>query len=152
MSTYSQIYIHTIFAVRGRESLVHVSWEEQLYKYITGILQNKGQKMLAINGVPDHIHMFLGMKPNCCLSDLIREIKISSNTFINENHLSNFKFSRQEGFGAFFYSHSQIDNVCNYILKHKHHHKKNYFKEEYTDFLRKFAIEYNINYLFDWID
>lgn len=152
MSTYSQIYIHTVFAVKGRESLIHASWEEQLYKYITGIVQNKGQKMLAINGMPDHIHLFIGMKPTCCLSDLIREIKKSSNTFINENHLSKFKFSWQEGFGAFSYSHSQMDTVCNYILNQKQHHKKSSFKEEYTDFLRKFAIEYNVNYLFDWIE
>lgn len=117
MSTYTQIYIQIIFAVQGRNSLIRPAWEEQLYKYITGIVQNKEQKMLAINGMPDHIHFLIGMKPSCCLSDLVREIKKSSNKFINENHLSKFKFNWQEGFGGFSYSHSQLDDVIGYIQK-----------------------------------
>jgi REP element-mobilizing transposase RayT len=88
--TYSQIYIQIVFAVKGRASFIREEWEEQLYKYITGIVQNKGQKMLAINGVPNHIHIFIGMKPTCCLSDLVREIKKSSNAFIKENRLSRY--------------------------------------------------------------
>ena len=99
--SYSQIYIHIIFAVKGRESLILYEWEERLYQYITGIVQNKKQKMLAINGMPDHLHILIGIKPSCCLSDLIREIKKSSNDFINEKKLSKFKFSWQEGFGTF---------------------------------------------------
>src|SRR6266436_6426606 len=99
--TFSQIYIQGVFAVKSRDSLIDRSWEEELYKYITGIVRNKDQKMLAINGMADHIHFFIGMKPSCCLSDLIREIKKSSNDFIKENKLSKFKFSWQEGYGAF---------------------------------------------------
>ncbi len=151
MSTFSQIYIQVVFAVKHREALIDTSWEVRLYQYITGIVQNKGQKMLAINGMPDHIHFFIGMKPNCCLSDLVREVKKSSNDMINENKLSPSKFNWQEGYGAFSYNHSQIDNVVKYILNQKEHHKKVLFQEEYIDFLKKFEIEYNEKYLFDWI-
>lgn len=151
MSTFSQIYIQVVFAVKNRDALINSEWEERLYQYITGIVQNKGQKMLAINGVADHIHIFIGMKPNCCLSDLVREIKKSSNEMINENKLSKFKFNWQEGYGAFSYSHSHIDNVVKYVMNQKEHHKKQTFKDEYIDFLQKFAIEYDEKYLFDWI-
>lgn len=91
--TFSQIYIQLIFAVKGRESLIHKEWEERLYQYITGIIRAKEQKLIAINGMPDHIHIFIGIKPSCCLSDLVREIKKSSNEFIQVNKLSKFKFS-----------------------------------------------------------
>jgi REP element-mobilizing transposase RayT len=151
MSTYSQIYIQVVFAVKHREALIDASWEERLYQYITGIVQNKGQKMLAINGMPDHIHFFIGMKPSCCLSDLVREVKKSSNEMINENKLSRSKFNWQEGYGAFSYNHSQIDNVVKYILNQKEHHKKFVFQEEYTDFLKKMEIQYDEKFLFDWI-
>jgi REP element-mobilizing transposase RayT len=152
MSTYSQIFIQIVFAVKGRESLIHPSWEERLYKYITGIVQNKEQKMFAINGMPNHIHILIGIKPSCCLSDLVREIKKSSNEFINENKFTPFKFHWQEGFGAFSYSYSQLDNVIAYIMNQKEHHKKKTFKEEYISFLKQFNIEYNEKYLFEWIE
>lgn len=150
--TFSQIYIQIVFAVKGREGLIQKEWEERLYQYITGIVKTKEQKLIAINGMPDHIHVFIGMKPSCCLSDLVREIKKSSNDFIKENHLSKFKFSWQEGYGAFSYSHSQIDAVVKYILNQKEHHKKVTFKEEYIDFLKKFEIDHDEKYLFNWID
>jgi REP element-mobilizing transposase RayT len=152
MSTYSQIYIQTVFAVKGRESLIKPEWGEQLYKYISGIVRNKGQKMLSINGMSDHIHFFIGLKPTCCLSDLVREIKKSSNAFIKEKKFTLSNFSWQEGFGAFSYSHSQIDDVCKYIQNQKEHHKKKTFKEEYIEFLHKFEVEHNEQYLFDWIE
>ncbi len=150
--TFSQIYIHIIFAVKGRDSLIKKEWEEELYKYITGIVQNKGQKMLAINGMPDHIHFFLGMKPSCCLSDLVREVKKSSNTFIKEKGFSKYKFEWQEGYGAFSYSHSALDNVIAYVNNQKEHHKIKSFKEEYKDFLIKFQVDYKEEYLFEWIE
>ncbi len=152
MSTFSQIYIQVVFAVKNRNALIHFSWEERLYKYITGIVQKKEQKMLAINGMPDHIHFLIGMKPNCCLSDLVREVKKSSNEMINENKLSKVKFNWQEGYGAFSYSHSQIDPVIKYIINQKEHHSKSTFKEEYTGFLKKFEIPYDEKFLLDWID
>ena len=151
-STYSQIYIQVVFAVKGRNSLIHSEWEERLYQYITGIVRSKAQKMLAINGMPNHIHFFIGMKPSCCLSDLVREIKKSSNEFVNDNKLSKFNFSWQEGYGAFSYGHSQIDKVAKYVLNQKVHHSKVTFKEEYIDFLKKFEIEYDEKYLFEWIE
>ncbi len=152
MSTYTQIYIQIIFAVQNRNSLIHPSWEDRLYQYITGIVENKEQKMLRINGMPDHIHFLIGMKPTCCLSELVREIKKSSNSFIKEEGLTKFKFNWQEGFGAFSYSHSHIDNVISYIINQKEHHKKITFREEYTGFLKKFNVEFNEQYLFDWIE
>ena len=151
-STFTQIYIQIVFAVKGRESLINYSWEEDLFKYISGIVQNKGQKILAINGMPDHIHIFIGMKPTCCLSDLVREIKKASNEYINDNNFVKSKFKWQEGFGAFSYSHSNIDNVIKYILNQKEHHKLKTFKEEYLDFLAKFEIEFKEEYLFEWIN
>ncbi len=150
--TFSQIYIQVVFAVKGRQSLIHNSWEDDLYKYITGIVQNKEQKMLAINGMPDHIHFLIGMKPSCCLSDLVREIKKASNEFIKTKNFCPQKFNWQEGFGAFSYSHSNLDPVITYIRNQKEHHKKRSFKEEYVEFLNKFEIEHKPEYLFEWIE
>ncbi|KAB2878086.1 IS200/IS605 family transposase [bacterium] len=150
--TFSQIYIHVIFSVKNRESLIQPQWENELYKYITGIVQNKQQKMLTINGMPDHIHFLIGMKPSCCLSDLIREIKKSTNKFIKEKGFTKLEFNWQEGFGAFSCSHSQLNTVIKYILNQKTHHKKRTFKEEYVELLTKFDIAYDEKYLFAWHD
>jgi len=152
VGTFSQIYIQVVFAVKGRNCLILPSWEDELYKYITGIVQNKNQKMLAINGVHDHIHFLIGMKPSCCLSDLVREIKKSSNKFINEKRFIKYKFEWQEGYGAFSYSHSALDNVIAYIQRQKEHHKKLSFREEYVLFLKKFNVDFKEDYLFKWID
>ena len=137
-NTFSQIYIQVVFAVKGRECQIQHSWEEHLYKYITGIVQNHNQKMIAITGMPDHIHFLIGMKPTCCLSDLVREIKKSTSVYIKENKLTPFKFQWQEGFGAFSYSHSSLDNVIHYIMNQKQHHMHKTFKQEYEEFLIKF--------------
>ncbi len=150
MSTYSQIYIQVVFAVNCRKNIIHPQWEETLYKYVTGIIKNKNQKPLAINGMPDHIHLFIGMKPSCCLSDLVMEIKKASTVFITENHLSRFSFNWQEGYGAFSYSHSHIDRVIKYISNQKNHHKKRSFRDEYLDFLNKYEILFDDKYLFDF--
>ncbi len=151
-STFSQMYIQVVFAVKGRHSLIHASWEEELYKYITGIVQNKGQKMLAINGMPDHIHFLIGIKPTCCLSDLVREVKKSSNAFINTKGFSKFTFEWQQGYGGFSYSHSGLDAVIAYINNQKEHHKTKTFKEEYKSFLDKYEVDYNEEYLFEWVE
>jgi putative transposase len=150
--TFSQIYIQTVFAVQNRNALIQPEWEEELNKYITGIVQSKGQKMLSINGTRNHIHLFIGMKPTCCLSDLVREIKKSSNTFIKEKNFTRYKFQWQEGFGSFSYSHSQLTDVIRYIENQKEHHKKRTFREEYLSFLKAFEIEFKDEYLFEWID
>ena len=151
-NTYSQIYIQIVFAVQNRDALIQPDWETELYKYITGTVQNKGQKMLAINGTSNHIHFFIGMKPSCCLSDLVREIKKSSNTFIKEKNFSKFHFQWQEGFGAFSYGHSQLTDIIHYIENQKTHHKKQTFKEEYLAFLKAFDIDFKDEYLFQWFD
>jgi putative transposase len=150
--TFSQIYIQVVFAVKHRESLIQVNWEDKLFKYITGIVQHKEQKMLAINGVADHIHFLIGMKPNCNLSDLVREVKKSSNEFIKEQQFTTSRFAWQEGFGAFSYSQSHFSNVINYIHNQKEHHRKQTFRDEYTSLLKQFGIDYKDEYLFDWID
>ena len=149
--TFSQIYIQIVFAVKGRQNLIQPHWEEELYKYITSIITNKGQKLLAINGIPDHIHFLVGLKPSCRLSDLVREVKKSSNSFIKEKKFTKSKFSWQEGYGAFSYSHSALDNVIAYINNQKEHHRKKTFKEEYIEFMEKFQVEYKEEFLFDWI-
>lgn len=148
--TFSQIYIQLVFAVKGRQSLIHASWEEEIYKYITGIVQNKGQKMLAINEMPNHIHILIGMKPNCNLSDLVREIKKASNAFIKEKQFSPYNFQWQSRYGAFSYSHSALDQVIKYISNQKEHHKSKTFKEEYLNFLSKYVIDFKEEYLFEW--
>jgi len=152
MNTYSQIYIQLVFATKNRESLINEKWEEELYKYISGIINNKGQKLLAINGMPDHLHILIGMKPSCCLSDLVREIKKSSNSFIKEKKFTNFKFEWQEGYGAFSYSHSALDDVIKYINNQKQHQLKRSFKEEYILFLEKYNVDYKSEYLPKWLE
>lgn len=149
--TFSQIYIQVVFAVKNRAAMIDKSWEEELYKYISGIVTNKGQKLIAINGMPDHIHILIGLKPSCNLSDLVREIKKSSNQYIKEKGFVRSRFEWQQGYGAFSYSHSVIDSVVKYIQRQKEHHKKRSFKEEYIDFLEKYQVDYDRKYLFEWM-
>src|SRR5690348_14835850 len=111
-NTFTQLYIQFVFAVKNRESLIHAMWKEELHKYITGVVQNKGNKMLAINSMPDHIHLFIGYNSIIAIPDLVKDIKIASNLWINNQHLTKSKFEWQEGYGAFTYSHSQIHDVC----------------------------------------
>ena len=151
-NTYSQIYIQIVFTVKGRHNLIAKSNREELHKYITGIVGNRNQKLLSIFAMPDHIHLLVGLKPNISISDLVRDIKAGSSKFINDSKWINGKFSWQEGFGAFSYSRSHIDNVVKYILNQEEHHKKQTFKEEYLEFLEKFEIEYDIKYLYEWIE
>lgn len=151
-NTYSQIYIQIVFAVKNRESLIKKENREELHKFITGIVSNREQKLLAIFAMPDHVHILVGMKPNIALSDLVRDIKAGSSKFINDSKWINGKFNWQEGYGAFSYSKSHLDNVIKYILNQEEHHKKQTFKEEYYSFLEKFEIEYDEKYLFEWIE
>ena len=149
--TFSQIYIQVVFAVKGRENLISKQWKDELHKYIAGIIKGKEQKPIIVNGMPDHIHAFIGLRPSMAVSDLVRDVKNNSSNFINEKKLVKGKFSWQEGYGAFSYAHSQIETVYNYILNQEEHHKKKTFREEYIDFLKQFEIEYNEKYLFEWI-
>lgn len=151
-NSYTQLYIQIVFAVKGRKSLIAKENREELQKYITGIVQNRGHKMLAIYCNPDHVHIFIGLKPTQSVSDLVRDVKASSSGFINEKGWVKGKFSWQEGYGAFSYSGSSLDNVINYILNQEEHHKKKSFREEYIQFLKEFYIEYDEKYLFEEIE
>ena len=149
--TYSQIYLQVVFAVKGRENLISQSWKDELHKYIAGIIKEKEQKPIIVNGMPDHIHAFIGLKPSMRISDLVRDIKNNSSKFINEKGYVKGKFSWQEGYGVFSYSHSHIERVYNYILNQEEHHRKKTFKEEYLELLRKFEIEFKEAYVFEFI-
>ena len=151
-NTYSQLLVHVIFAVKGRQNLISNKWKDELYKYITGIVSNKHQKLLCINGVQDLIHILIGLKPNITISDLVRDIKNNSSTFINSRKFIIGKFNWQTGFGAFSYSNSQMDKVIKYIMEQEKHHRKWTFREEYVEFLEKFNIDYDKKYLFEWIE
>jgi putative transposase len=148
-NTFSQIYIHAVFAVKGRENLINNKWKDELYKYICGIVNNDHQKVYAINGMPDHIHLLLSIKPDCKLSDLMRDIKASSSKWINLKGFVSGKFQWQEGFGAFSYSQSQLDNVIGYIENQETHHSQRSFRQEYIELLEKFRIKYDEKYVFD---
>jgi REP element-mobilizing transposase RayT len=150
--TYSQVYIQIIFSVKGRQNLISKRWNKTLYKYIAGTIKGKGQKPIIVNGVPDHIHVFVGLKPSMSISDLTRDIKNNSSKFINDNKWVLGKFRWQDGYGAFSYSHSHIERVYNYIKNQETHHRKRTFREEYQELLKKFEIEYNEKYLFKWIE
>lgn len=150
--TYSQIYIQIVFAVQGRHNLLQKPWREDVFKYISGIIKNKGQKPIIVNGVADHVHAFVGLKPSLALSDLVRDMKNNSSNFINDHPWIKGKFCWQEGYGAFSYSHSQIESVYHYILNQEMHHTRQNFQEEYMGFLKKFAIEHDVKYLFEWIE
>ena len=151
-NTYTQLYIHAVFAVKNRECVISKSWKNDLYKYITGIVQNNGNKMLVINGVNDHIHLFFGINPNQSLSDLMKDVKANSSKWINDNKFVMGRFSWQTGYGAFSYSHSQLDNVIQYINKQEEHHQKRSFREEYLELLNKFDVDFEDKYLFDFFE
>lgn len=148
MSTYSQIFIHIVFSVKHRKACLATAWRQEVFKYISAIISEKGHKSIIVNGVEDHVHIFLGMKPLGSLSDLVREIKSNSSRFINEKKWLKEKFYWQEGYGAFSYGQSQVKDVFNYILNQEEHHKKSTFQEEYISLLKKFEIEYDEKYFF----
>jgi putative transposase len=149
--TYSQIIIQLVFAVEGRQSLISTKHQEELNKYITGIVQNKRSKMLAINGVPDHIHILIGLNPAQAISDLVRDIKADTNEWMNKKGWVRGRFCWQEGYGAFSYSRSQLDRVVRYVMNQTEHHSKRTFKDEYLMLLRKFDIAFKDEYLFQWV-
>ena len=147
-NTYTQLYFHIVFAVKGRDNLITSKFKIELYKYITGIISNKNQKLMIINGMPNHIHLLIGTKPNCNLSDLVRDIKANSSKWINENKFVLGKFEWQTGFGAFTVSQSGINKVIKYIKDQEEHHKIKSFKEEYIDFLKGYKIDFEDKYIF----
>jgi REP element-mobilizing transposase RayT len=150
--SFSQMYVQMVFAVKGRENLIAKSWRDEMHKYISGIIKGKGQKPIIVNGVSDHVNVFVGLKPAMAASDLCRDIKNNSSNFINEKGFTRKKFSWQSGAGYFTYGHSQMNDVYQYILNQEEHHRKRTFKDEYLDFLKKFEIPFDERYLFEWYD
>jgi putative transposase len=147
-NTYTQIYIQIVFAVKGREHFIKEPFREELQKYMTGIVNNKKQKPYAIHCMPDHTHLFVSMKADLSISDLTRDIKSNSSSFLKDRKFVPDLFSWQTGFGAFSYSKSQAPEVLN----QPEHHKKKTFRQEYLEFLEKFEIDYNPTYLFEFYD
>jgi putative transposase len=147
-NTYTQIHIQFVFAVKYRTATIHSSWKDELYKYITGIIQHHKHKLIAINGMADHIHILIGMRPTQSISDLMQDVKASSSKWINEKQLAQGRFEWQEGYGAFSYGKSQVRDVVGYINNQEQHHKIKTFKEEYVDFLQKFEVAYDEKFIF----
>jgi REP element-mobilizing transposase RayT len=150
--TFSQIYIQIVFAVKGRNNMILPLFEEEVYKYISGVVTGKEQKSLAVNGMPDHIHVLVGLRPAMSISDLVRDIKNNSTNFINQKNWLKNKFSWQEGYGAFSYSESNYGKVIDYIKNQKQHHKKQTFRQEYISFLKKCNVPFDEKYLFEFYD
>ncbi len=147
-NTYTQLYIQFVFAVQRRISLIQPDWETELYKYITGITQNHEHKMIAINGMPDHIHIFVGLNPKQSISNLMQIIKGESSEWINARGFVDGQFSWQGGYGAFSYSRRQLDQIYHYVMNQKLHHQKESFLIEYTRLLEEFDVQYDSRYIF----
>jgi len=150
--TYSQIYIHVVFAVEGRQNLIKPEHNDELQKYVTDIVSAQKQKLIAINNMPDHLHLLVGLRPDSSLSDLVRDVKAGSSKFINEKRWVVGRFSWQEGFGGFSYSRSQLGTVIRYIENQQKHHAKRSFREEYVASLEKFGVDYDARYIFKAVE
>ena len=151
-NTYTQIYLHVVFAVEGRQNLIKPEHNDELQKYITGIVSAQKHKLIAINNMPDHLHLLVGLRPDAALSDLVRDIKANTSRFISEKRWVPGRFSWQEGFGAFSYSRSQLGTVIRYIENQQKHHARKSFREEYTELLERFGVEFDPRYIFKPID
>jgi REP element-mobilizing transposase RayT len=148
-NTYTQLYIHVVCVVKHRSNLMDPSWRPELYKYITGIVTNKQQKLMVINGVADHVHILLGLRPDCSPSDIVRDLKANSSRWINEQGHVSGRFEWQSGYGAFSVSKSQVKRVANYIMRQEEHHRKTTFREEYVAFLKAHNIDFLPEYIFE---
>jgi len=151
-NTYSKLYAQIIFTVKDRSNFIQDEWKTELYKYVTGIVNGKSQKIYSIGGMPDHIHLLIGYSPSISLSDLVRDIKSNSSAFVNRKKFIDKKFGWQSGFGAFSYGKSQISDVIRYIENQQEHHEHRTFKEEYIQFLRNFDVDFDADYLFEFYD
>ena len=147
-NTYTQIYIHVVFAVEGRQNLIAPEHNDELQKYITGIVTAQRHKLIAINNMPDHLHLLVGLRPDVALSDLVRDVKAGSSKFVNEKRWVMGRFSWQQGFGAFSYARSQLGAVIRYIQDQQKHHAKKSFRDEYLELLERFGVEYDQKYIF----
>jgi len=151
-NTYTQFYLHLVFSPKNKDALIKKIWKDNLEKFITGIVQHNGHKLIAIGSRPDHIHIFIGYNVNQLIPDLVEKIKTSSNSWIKENRFSKFRFEWQRGYGAFSHSRSQLDSVVKYVLNQEEHHQKKSFREEYLQILRENDVKYQDEYLFEFFD
>ncbi|NBC28045.1 MAG: IS200/IS605 family transposase [Bacteroidetes bacterium] len=151
-NTYTQIHVQTVFAVQNRRSLIGNKWKDDLYKYITAIIQNNDHKLLQINGMPDYVHILFGLRPVQAISDLMKQVKQDSSIWINQNKLARGKFTWQEGYGAYSYSKSQLPRVIKYIQNQQEHHRKRTFREEYLALLKTHGVDYDERYIFKPIE
>jgi len=151
-NTYTQFYLQFVFAVQNRVSLINNNWKDELYKYITGIVQKNKHKLIAINGMPNHIHIFIGYNPHQLIPDLLQDVKGSSSKWIHTKKFTRGKFQWQESYGGFSYSHSHIDAVVKYINNQQMHHRKRTFRDEYQELLEKFHISFDEKYILKDID
>ena len=148
-NTYHQIYIQTVFAVKYRNAIIDNAWKQELFGVIGNLINETDCKTLIVNGVHDHVHCFIGLKPSISVSDLMKTVKSKSSKWVNDHHKTKTHFVWQEGYGAFSYGRSQIDDVYQYILTQEEHHKKQTFREEYLNFLNKFEVPYEERYIFE---
>ena len=148
-NTYHQVYLQAVFAVKYRQAVLDKIWRPQLLGVIGNLINETGCKTIIVNGVEDHIHCFLGLKPVVSISELMKTVKAKSSKYINEHHLTQSRFEWQGGYVVFSYSHSHIDNVYKYIANQEEHHKKQTFRAEYLDFLEKFNVPYDERYVFE---
>jgi REP element-mobilizing transposase RayT len=146
-NTFTQIYLHIVFAVQNRISLIQPEWKNELYKYITGIIKNNGHKLIAINGTSNHLHIAIGYKPHQLIPELLQDIKANSSKWINEKRFVRGKFNWQAGYGAFSFSHSHLDSVVKYINNQEQHHKRKTFREEYIQLLTRYDIPFDERYI-----
>lgn len=149
-NTYTSIYIHLVFAVKWRLNLISKEWKDDLYKYISGIVAHKNQKLMIINGMPDHLHLLLSINQDCVISDLVRDIKSNSSKWINQNNLVKGRFEWQSGFGVFSISHFDIKKIIKYVENQETHHASNSFRVEYTNFLKSHEVDFKNEYLFEF--
>ena len=150
--SFTQLYVQLVFAVKYRQALLHKNIRERVFKYMSGIISEMKHKSIIVNGISNHVHILIGLNPSLSISDTIHDIKRSSSLFINKEKLCLGKFAWQEGYGAFSYSRSCLDNIYNYILNQEKHHKKKTFREEYIQFLKEYNIEFDERFLFDFLD
>ncbi|MCY7360328.1 MAG: IS200/IS605 family transposase [Rudanella sp.] len=151
-NTYTQLYAQIVFAVKGRQNLIPKARKEELHRYITGIVKERGQKLMAVHCMPDHTHLFVGFSPTIALSDLIHDIKRATSLWIKEQRIVQRKFYWQDGYGAFTYSQSQIHDVVQYILNQEEHHRTRTFGQEYRAYLTRFEIPFDPQYLFEFYE
>jgi putative transposase len=147
-NTYHQIYLQTVFAVKYREAVIEKEWKPTLFAVIGNLINEANCKTIIVNGVADHVHCFIGLKPVVSVSELMKTVKAKSSKYINDNSLTTERFEWQEGYGVFSYSQSQVGKVYKYIQNQEEHHKKQTFRDEYLDFFKKFKVEYDEHYIF----